>query len=286
MTLGSIWYWSRRLAQEPRRELRRLYFRTLLARRAPHPIVCVHDGLKLNLSSGSVLAESLYVGSGFEDRELRCMLSNAGPGMTVFDIGANIGLYSILLGRAVGASGRVWGFEPYPPVASYFKQNIIANSLGNVTMVDRAVSDREGNADFYVFDDGQDVYNSLGAAERPAEGLRSTKRIKVPVTCLDTFAAEAGISSIDLLKVDVEGAEEKVLRGGQHLLKQSKGVLVLVEAYPPSAEQCECSVPRMVEMMTNWGFSAFEVSDDGGLVRVDGNLIRGTSIVFRRSVGR
>jgi len=286
MTPGSVWYWSRRLVRDPRRELRRLYFRNRHARRAPHPIVCVHDGLKLNLSSGSVLAEPLYVGSGFEDRELRCMLSNAGPAMTVFDVGSNVGLYSILLGRAVGPSGRVWGFEPYSPVASYFKQNILANSLGNVTMVDKAVADKDGTADFNVFDEGQDVYNSLGAVERPAEGLRSTRRTEVPVTRLDTFAAEAGIGSIDLLKVDVEGAEEKVLRGARALLNQSKGVTILVEAYPPSAEQCGCSVPRMIEMMTDWGFSVFEISDEGGLTRVDGKPIRETSIIFRRSVGR
>jgi len=257
--------WAKTLLYHPIRETRRWWYRCRHARQKPHDIVCHRAGSVLKFRSNSVLSESIYVGSGFEDAENTLLRSLAAPGMLAMDIGANMGLYTVLLGKAVGASGHVWSFEPFQPIVNYLKENIQLNGLTNISVVEQAASDQNGRMAFHVFADGCDVYNSLGAMERPAEDLRSVKKISVSVTTLDAYADRIGIESIDVLKVDVEGAEEKVVRGAERLIKRSSNAHIMLEMYEPSATQCGCSSQRLAAVLLDWGFLMFEVGRDGGL---------------------
>jgi len=247
----------------------------------PREIVCRFRGSIFKVRSNSLLAEPLYVGHGFEDGEIEMLSRLAKPGMRVFDVGANVGLYSVLMGKAVAPGGVVTSFEPFPPMAKLLRENIDLNLLGNVRVCESAVSDRAGRQSLHIFPDGSDVYNSLGARSR-VEKIESVQAQEVETTTLDLYASNENITSIDILKIDIEGNEERALIGSESLIRRSPKICIIVELYEPSAVQCGCSVSRLVEKLRSWGFGMHSIAKSGELVPVDPNDFRGTNAVFRR----
>lgn len=120
---------------------------------------------------------------------------------TVLDIGANVGFYSILLSRLVGPSGRVISFEPLPRNVYFLNLHIRLNRLNNIKVYEAAVSDFDGQMNF-------DASGDLST-----ERLAENGGLKVPVLSLDSLIDFD--TSTRLVKIDVEGAEESVLRGGK-----------------------------------------------------------------------
>lgn len=280
-----------RIVARCRRRARRAMWQWLHAKREPHELMLRCGGATVRIASNSALARYLYEGSfesTMQDYLIRCLR----PGMRVLDIGANVGVYTTQFARAVGESGHVYAFEPAPQTAARLRANISLNQLANVTVVTKALADREGTAEFHLFPDGEDVYNSLGAAWRPKEGIRATQVIEVETITLDAFARQEGLSSVDLVKLDVEGAEEAVIRGGTSLLRASPQALVVVELYEPSAAQCGSSVEATVRVLRSLDYQPHSVVRGSGgarLARLDdvGQAVkecsmRGVDLVFCR----
>jgi len=113
-------------------------------------------------------------------------------GDVVFDVGACMGVFSVLAGLAVGEMGRVYAFESLQKYASVLKTNIALNNLRNVTVVEKAL----GDAPATVRMEGITIVDGAG---------------NIPVTTIDAFVQKQGIERIDFLKMDVEGFERKVL---------------------------------------------------------------------------
>lgn len=148
------------------------------------------------------------------------------PGQVVVDVGANVGCYTLTAASHVGPSGRVIAFEPGPDAAARLQENANLNGFAQVVVVASAVADRPGTVALLVGDDSEG--NSLfevvpGARCRPVE---------VPVTTLDDFVAAARLPHVDVLKIDAEGAEVKVLRGARRILTAPGVTVVLAEANP------------------------------------------------------
>jgi len=165
------------------------------------------------------------------------------PGMIVFDIGANQGLYSLLASRYVGSEGRVYAFEPASTEFAKLKRNILANGGSNVILEHSAVGSYEGNTEFYLCLSGRGSYSSR---RPPAEDVRKAakQRVQVPMVTLDRYFAENHLSSCDFIKVDVEGGERDVLRGAAHVLTHQRPLVM-----------CELADIRTLQ----WGYSADEI---------------------------
>ena len=139
------------------------------------------------------------------------------PGATVLDIGAHIGYMTLYLANLVGSTGKVYAFEPGANNLPYLRKNCAP--FANVQVEPRAVGDANGTADFYLEDlSGQNNsftrhYAGLAAHERALGLSAHTQATTVAVITLDTFCAEQGVAP-SLVKIDVEGAEYQVLRGG------------------------------------------------------------------------
>jgi FkbM family methyltransferase len=138
-------------------------------------------------------------------------------GMVVFDVGANIGELTLLFSRFVGPSGKVYSFEA--SIATFEKLSGILSLSGrkNVELNHLALCDRNGLVELYVYPEEYAGWNSL--ANRPLESygidVKPVCREQVHSSTVDIFCKERGISYIDLLKIDVEGAEYQVLLGAQ-----------------------------------------------------------------------
>lgn len=148
-------------------------------------------------------------------------LAYLGAGMTVFDVGAHIGELTLMFARFVGEGGCVHAFEPSSLGFAGLTATCTAASLRNVKLRRVALAEREATVILYSYGDGYLSWTSQ--ALRPLEtygiDVRAVSTEESPATTLDFYCEKNGIDSIDLLKLDVEGAEFQVLLGARRMLE-------------------------------------------------------------------
>ena len=142
-------------------------------------------------------------------------------GMTVFDVGANIGEISLLFSRFVGTQGQVHSFEASSSVFNKLNTICTLANRPQIILNHKAVSDKSGIVKLYVYDETHSGWNSL--ANRPLENygidVKPAYTENVEAITLDSYCEENNISYIDLLKIDIEGAEYQALLGARNLLE-------------------------------------------------------------------
>jgi len=210
------------------------------------------------------LAETLLKGV-FEAAELAFVQKFLQPGMTVLDIGAHQGLYSLVASRRVGRSGRVFSFEPSPRERRALRLNLAINFSRNVTVEALALGSQETTADLYVVQGNQTGCNSL----RPPDVYSSTLPIRVQVTTLDQWLSQLGISSIDFIKLDVEGAELDVLKGASTFLQIRPRPMILAEVQDARTVPWGYHAKEILTFLQNAGFSWLRLVHDGSLEKLD-----------------
>jgi len=139
------------------------------------------------------------------------------PGARVLDIGANHGVYTVALARAVGETGHVWAFEPTPTTMAHLKRSVALNRLANVTLLEAALSDHTGSATLALNESSE--LNALG-------GDGSAGGVEVELRTLDRCREEFGWERIDLVKLDAEGEEVNVVRGGRGLFAEESPLVM------------------------------------------------------------
>src|SRR5260221_5026119 len=176
------------------------------------------------LAGRGALDERLLSGD-FETSELRFVESYLKAGMTVLDIEAHHGLYSLLASKRVGKSGRVRSFEPSPRERKFLKQNLGINRCRNVQVESFALGSCAGRAELFLVEGIEDGCNSL----RPPAAEVTTTKLPIEVRSLDEYLEQRSIEKVDFIKLDVEGAEIEVLRGATRLLQADKRPVILAE---------------------------------------------------------
>jgi FkbM family methyltransferase len=146
-------------------------------------------------------------------------------GMVFYDLGANIGLFSLIAARLVGKSGKVFSFEPDPETASRLRRNVERNGFNNITVVEAGIWSVSGPVNFVPADDSSPD-RGVGRFAR-VEGAAAG--IPIPCIALDEFVLR--MPPPYLIKCDVEGAEVEVFRGAERLLA-SRRPLIICETHP------------------------------------------------------
>lgn len=156
---------------------------------------------------GAGITNACWIGN-YEQDHLAALPKLVKPGMTVYDVGAHTGYYTLALARLVGEKGRVFAFEPESRNVHYLRRHVQLNGLRNVTIVQAAISDRHGLVGF------EDIYIS---AKSP---------YLVPTISLDEFLA-SDHPQPDFLKMDIEGAEWPALHGATAILEKGAAAWML-----------------------------------------------------------
>lgn len=143
--------------------------------------------------------------------------------MIYVDVGANIGSHVINAGRLVGEHGMVFAFEADPDTCALLERNILLNELNNVMVQNECVLDVDGYVTFYL---SEDTAKSSLLQNRTADEKRT---ISIHRDTLDNLLPE--LSKIDLLKIDVEGADFMVLRGASKIFDEKPPAIVAVEIH-------------------------------------------------------
>ncbi|WP_338767946.1 FkbM family methyltransferase [Bernardetia sp. ABR2-2B] len=141
---------------------------------------------------------------------------------TVFDIGANIGIYSLWMSKFV-EDGKIIAFEPDPKNHQRCKEQLLVNNLQHIVLEDIALADQNGILEFSI---GKDMENHLLLNIKESKALNS---IEVKSQKMDDYCQEENISSLDFVKIDVEGAEKFVFEGANKLLTSQKIKCILLE---------------------------------------------------------
>lgn len=199
-------------------------------------------GLECRLPGGeSVRISPAYRYVSWNTDEYRAFKAVLGLGKVAFDIGANVGCYSILFGQWVGAEGKVFAFEPSPATFSGLERHIALNQLGGVVRpIHAAVSDESDTAEFLVLDNQGMSRLAVGV-----EGDTSPRAVRVPTVSVDEFCAREGVTP-DLMKIDVEGFELAVLRGARETIRRAGARLALfVEMHPTTWAEIGTSKEEM-----------------------------------------
>jgi len=163
------------------------------------------------------------------------------PGSVIFDVGANFGYYALMLAAGLRSECEVHAFEPTDATFERLSQHIALNRMECVHAHRLALSDAPGTATMQ----GRNG-NSGAAFVEPGAG-------EVQVTTLDAFVGERGIRRLDFMKIDVEGFEEKVLRGGEWVLRELRPA-ILLEIQPTTLERAGSSVRRLADLLTSHGY--------------------------------
>jgi FkbM family methyltransferase len=162
-----------------------------------------------------------FLSGGFERAELEEARRHARPGSTAIDVGANVGIYTVTLARAVGPTGHVLAFEPFPDNVRRLAENVRLNGLENVIVRAKAVAAEPGELELRLGSDPG--FHSTAAV---AEGRGSGKSLRVVATTLDEEWEAAGRPSVSFVKIDTEGAEEDVVAGARDLLREERPVVL------------------------------------------------------------
>jgi FkbM family methyltransferase len=197
------------------------------------------------------LLGSLVGGRGYEDRFQKAMLGAIRQGDIVWDVGANVGLYSKKFSDIAGSSGKVFAYEPSP--INLQRLNAAVASLANVTVVPVALGDRE---DVVVFEQGDDP---LGATSRIVDRAtrESERQVEIQLSSGDRLVSLGAVVSPNVIKIDTEGFELDVLLGlRQTLQEKSLRVLCIEMHFALLQERGLSNAPSDIEkLLVSSGFS-------------------------------
>jgi len=219
---------------------------------APEGVVLVDvRGQKMYVNAADEpLGRSLITTGGYEKTETEIFRSLLRPGMTVVDIGANVGYYTLIAASVVGASGKVYAFEPEPSNYELLTRNIAANGHKNVLPSPEAVSDRVGSMKLYI--DSQN-FGNRSFSQRNI--VHDGGAVDVNTTTLDSLCLSGKIANqIDVMKIDAQGAEGFIVEGATRVL-QDQRPKILLEFEPGMLKNNGTEPLELIEKLKNYGYN-------------------------------
>jgi len=213
--------------------------------------------LLIELWNDSILCEYIYLG-GYEERELSFVKRYLQEGDIFIDIGGNIGLYTLIAAKCVGMDGMVYAFEPVQSTFDRLVRNVRRNKLKNVDCRRCAISSSQGVLSINYAPAGRDAWNSLSLEVGTGESEQDT----VQSVTLDSFwLSDLKGRRVKLIKVDVEGWEVHVLRGGESLLSSPNAPTLLIEFNDENLMTAGVTGAELFICLEKLGYSMLEFSD-------------------------
>ncbi len=209
------------------------------------------DKVELEFSARGNVSRDLFLGV-FEPDVVDFFDCWVRPGMTVMDVGANIGVYSVLAAQRVGPTGAVHSFEPTSQSAQQLRRNLELNGLTWVKVNEVAASDRSSRASLYMYD--QNAMNSLTAQMWVG---RPTSIVDVDTVSLDDYVLQNAIERVDLIKLDVEGAELRVVNGARKLFASEPGPVVVCEFADCTAQAFGYKASALRDYLGTFGYEFY-----------------------------
>ena len=267
--IGQIGVLRRRVSSFSRKPAQQKYL--AIARRARRILPALPIPMRLPfgvwwIAERSALDQEL-MNNSFEGSEIEFVQRFLRPGMTVLDVGAHHGLYTLLASKLVGPTGKIIAFEPSPRERRRLLKHIKLNGFRDVQVEPYALGAETGEADLYLADGSDDWCNSL---RRPQESKGRTARVQI--RRLDDIVGQAWLTKVDFVKLDVEGAELDTLKGAAKLLSNAPRPVVLAEVYDIRTRPFGYEAREIVIFLSGLNYHWFALNVDGTLAGISSHL--------------
>jgi FkbM family methyltransferase len=204
--------------------------------------VLLDDGARMRVDLRTGMGTSIYVYKCWEYPVTELLKTVLQPGMCFLDVGANIGYYSIV---AAARCARVYAFEPVPKLFEALRENVKLNPGFNIFPQPVALARYTRPTTFFVVDDPAN--QGLSSLNESPEAVAIT----IQAQTLDDFVREHKLQRVDVMKIDVEGAEEQVFQGGTEVLRSDSAPDIIFECHPGAKSD---------EMLRTFGYRICEFS--------------------------
>jgi FkbM family methyltransferase len=194
----------------------------------------------------------------YEPQETALMHRLLKPGMTFVDVGANWGYFTLAAAHRVGASGRIVSVEADPRACDTLRANVAANELHQVTVVATAASDTIGMLAFRPYGAFSDMHANFGVAL--AKESAAGARYAIPSRPLDDVLDEVHVDRVDLMKMDIEGAEWRALGGLRRRLESGRVLRIILELHPAYLAEQGVSPATVITRLKRARFEAWRIA--------------------------
>jgi FkbM family methyltransferase len=241
------------------------------------PATVTTQGATISINPNDPVISGALLLNVYESESIQFFQRHFSPGMTFVDVGANVGLYTALALSAGKPYGRILCVEPHEESRRYLEKTVALNTRGEnpasfLTIAAVAVGASTGTVVLHSNSENKGdnrIYND--------HILDSEKR--VGLSTLDVLCSEAGISSIDLLKMDIQGAEFQAIKGGEKILRSSPDCLLMTEFWAYGIRRSGDDPLGFLSFLEELGFSTFGIVS-GRLTKLD------SSALLRETEGR
>ncbi len=221
--------------------------------------------------------KSIYFLGKWEHDSTEIVSSTLKEGDVFFDLGANVGYFTLLAAQFVGRRGQVYAFEPVPEIFAKLEQNVKLNGFNHVTLVNAAVTDRSGKV---AIEDVSCLTNLGTASLVPRQP--GIPMLEVPAVSLDEFCRSHTITRIKLIKMDIEGAEMLALRGMSDLLSASRAPDLLCEVDDALLSRMGARAEDLCEFLSSLGFQIYRLTPRGLQVVNANSILSGQNYYFSK----
>ncbi len=174
-------------------------------------------------------------------------------GDVVFDIGANIGYYTLIFAKVVGERGKVFAFEPDPQNFALLRKNVEINGYHNVVLVRKAISNKTGRAKLYLCEENTADHRIYDSGDGRAS-------IAIDAIRLCDFLKDYD-GRVDMIKMDIEGAEAGAIEGMSALFESTKDISIITEFWPFGLKKCGSEPAALLTSLVEHGFDLYEINE-------------------------
>lgn len=213
-------------------------------------------GVSVALNPGDPVVSGALALGVYERSESDFFQGLLQPGMIVVDVGANVGCYTALAARGVGISGKVIAFEPDPENFSFLQETVRLNGFQNVVASSLALSDHAGEGKLFLAPDNKGDHQIYDSGEH-----RNAHTIQL--ITLDTFLHERNVARVDIIKIDVEGAEASVVRGMTQTMRGNPALRMIVEFWPYGLRNANEDPISVLQLLRSFRFTLATIDERG-----------------------
>jgi FkbM family methyltransferase len=217
------------------------------------------NGMPIEVDPRDIVGSHILCHGVWEEETAGFLLGWLRPGMTVVDAGAHVGQYTLLASGAVKPAGRVIAFEPHPVLGPVLRRNVRRAGCTNVTVSPLALGRASGGGALVLLP----AANFGGSSLRPDGAATGHPRAAVQVSTLDEALFHLGAPTVDLIKLDVEGAELDVIEGARRTLAANPGIVLIVEFLRENPVRFGRTVEDVEARLRELGFLLFTLTPDG-----------------------